>query len=267
MIVLPMAGRSRRFARAGYKKPKFMLEAHGHSLLEHVVSSFHSVFGKEKFLFVLLEGDGVEGFVYDCCARLGLNKSDFQVASLTKPTEGQAQTIFEGLEAARVPGDTSLTIFNIDTIRPNFKYPKTFNLDDVDGYLEVFRGEGDGWSFVEPSKGSEHQDVCRVTEKVRISDLCSTGLYYFRATDLFLNAYRSVASVPASKLQGGERYVAPLYNLLLQNGCRVKYYEISARDIILCGVPEEYQAFLSRQGKAGRRWLAGDPGSNIGLND
>jgi hypothetical protein len=258
MIVLPMAGRSRRFAEAGYKKPKFMLEAHGHSLLEHVVSGFHSVFGKEDFLFVALEEDGVEGFVRDCCSRLGLATGDFQVANLKRPTEGQAQTIFEGLEAASVPQDTPLTIFNIDTIRPDFRYPEAFSLEDVDGYLEVFRAEGDGWSFVEPAKDGGPYDVSRVTEKLRISDLCSTGLYYFRAAELFLDAYRAVAAIPAAELQGGERYVAPLYNRLLQNGCRIKYSEVSAEDIIPCGVPDEYQAFLARRNNGNGSWLAGN---------
>ncbi|EOA0230274.1 capsular biosynthesis protein, partial [Escherichia coli] len=35
MIVIPMAGLSSRFKKAGYVKPKYMLEAHGKTLFSH----------------------------------------------------------------------------------------------------------------------------------------------------------------------------------------------------------------------------------------
>ncbi|TOH10549.1 capsular biosynthesis protein, partial [Vibrio parahaemolyticus] len=44
MIVIPMAGMSSRFFKAGYKLPKYMLEAHGKSLFEHSLRSFESYF-------------------------------------------------------------------------------------------------------------------------------------------------------------------------------------------------------------------------------
>ena len=255
MIILPMAGRSSRFLKAGYTRPKFMLDAHGHSVFEHVLSGFHRRFDKEEFLFIALEEDNVEEFVSAACDRLGLSRAAWRLATLPKPTEGQAQTIAEGIRCAGV-SDTSITIFNIDTIRPDFEYPDSFDVGDVDGYLEVFRAAGDGWSFVDPSL-SHDQDVRRVTEKVRISDLCSTGLYYFRSASLFLDVYAQIENRPAQELQGGERYVAPLYNLLIEQGCRVKYHEIPLSGIIPCGVPAEYEAFRALQRPDQPNWLAG----------
>ncbi|EKO3985769.1 capsular biosynthesis protein, partial [Vibrio fluvialis] len=40
MIMIPMAGMSSRFFKAGYSKPKYMLEAKGKTLFEHSVLSF-----------------------------------------------------------------------------------------------------------------------------------------------------------------------------------------------------------------------------------
>lgn len=255
MIILPMAGRSSRFLKAGYTRPKFMLDAHGHSVFEHVLSGFHRRFGQEEFLFISLREDNVAEFVSAACDRLGLDRAAWHLATLPKPTEGQAQTIAEGLRNAGV-ADTPVTIFNIDTIRPDFDYPDSFELGDVDGYLEVFRAAGDGWSFVDPTPGGDH-DVQRVTEKVRISELCSTGLYYFRSANLFLDAYAQIENRPAHELQGGERYVAPLYNLLIEGGCRVKYHEIPLSGIIPCGVPAEYEAFRELERSDQPTWLAG----------
>ena len=137
-------------------------------------------------------------------------------------------------------------MFNIDTIRPGFRYPSSFALADTDGYLEVFRADGDGWSFVEPEPGVADFAVRRVTEKVRISDLCSTGLYYFRSGAQFLKLYEDVKNTPVEELQGGERYIAPLYNKMIEQGGTVRYHEISAAEIIPCGVPQEYEAFCQQ---------------------
>jgi hypothetical protein len=52
-------------------------------------------------------------------------------------------------------------------------------LEDLgEGYLEVFRGEGDNWSFVRPI-AEESTQIDLTTENTPISDLCCTGLYHF----------------------------------------------------------------------------------------
>ena len=53
MIVIPMAGMSSRFFKAGYDKPKYMLTAHEKTLFEHSVNSFEKYFSKEDFLFIV----------------------------------------------------------------------------------------------------------------------------------------------------------------------------------------------------------------------
>lgn len=49
MIIIPMAGLSSRFFKAGYTKPKYMLDAHGISLFDHAVNSFKAYFKTETF--------------------------------------------------------------------------------------------------------------------------------------------------------------------------------------------------------------------------
>jgi hypothetical protein len=78
--------------------------------------------------------------------------------------------------------------------------------------LEVFRGPGEGWSFVEPAPGSDRK-VVRTTEKDRISDLCCTGLYVFRTVSAFRTRWRRSAGRPSSPLS--ETYIAPIYNQLI----------------------------------------------------
>ena len=126
----------------------------------------------------------------------------------------------------------------------------TFEVGAVDGYLEVFRGEGDHWSFVRPDETTPAVElkVSEVTEKIRISDLCSTGLYYFKTVELFNSLYEPTMSVDSTALQGGERYIAPLYNGAISQGLDIRFHLIERAEVQFCGTPEEYLALVEELG-------------------
>ncbi|SDB35299.1 glycosyltransferase family 2 protein [Belnapia rosea] len=247
MIVIPMAGLSRRFTEAGYDRPKYMLEAHGRSLFAHAVASFAACFESLPFLFIYRDVAGTPDFVAAECRRLGIR--DMQGVVLDAPTAGQAETVALGLQRGMVDAATPVTIFNIDTFRPGFRFPTSFDPGAVDGYLEVFRGSGANWSYVRPAApGSDR--VVETTEKVPISDLCCTGLYHFRSAGQYLGAYADFAGGGAARLGLKELYVAPMYNLLIVEGADIRYDLIPAEAVVFCGVPVEYDAFLARRDAA-----------------
>lgn len=241
MIVIPMAGRSRRFFEAGYDRPKYMLPLGGRfagaTLFGACVGSFRALFDVERFLFVHLDAPEVRAFVERELAGLGLSGDRFALAALPDVTAGQAETVFLGLAAAGVADAEPLTVFNIDTIRPGFIPPR--EIDGADGYLEVVEAEGEHWSFVGPGEGDR---VRLVTEKRRISTLCSTGLYHFSRVGLFREAYAEDAARDPATLQGGERYVAPLYNALIARGRDIRWRRIGRDEVVFVGTPEEYAA-------------------------
>ncbi|WP_287323041.1 glycosyltransferase family 2 protein [Mesorhizobium sp.] len=235
MIILPMAGLSRRFADAGYRQPKYMLPLWGASLLAHCIESFRSYFGQETFLFVCQEDSTIRNFIDSTCQEVGLER--FDIASVNGPTRGQAETVILGMISKNVSGDDSLLIFNIDTIRPGLVLPSFVKDSGYDGYLEVFEGLGEGWSFIEPDP-SEPNMVLRTAEKVRISNLCSTGLYYFKTAADFREAYEKELAQPSSH----ELYVAPLYNHLVRDGRKIAYSVIDESQVVFAGTPTEYEA-------------------------
>ena len=238
MIVIPMAGLSSRFFKAGYKKPKYMLEAHGQSLFSHAVSSFSEYFQKEKFLFIVRDILGTVDFLKQEIANLGIHNAHFFI--LEEETRGQAETVYLGLQSLPL-SDEPITIFNIDTFRPGFRYPE--NITDWDGYLEVFKGEGDNWSFAKPVNNSSSK-VAETAEKRPISALCSTGLYYFKSIELFNRSYCDYLGKSASDWEKGELYIAPLYNYLINQKSEIHYHLIDRNEVIFCGVPDEYLEFL-----------------------
>ena len=237
MIVIPMAGLSRRFHEAGYDRPKFMLDLHGRSLFAHAVDSFRAYFAAEPFLFIARDEPDVPEFVAQELAALGVASA--RTVLLPRPTLGQADTVRLGLQQAGTGADTPLTIFNIDTFRPGFRYPAADWMGRADGYLEVMPGTDPGFSFVRPAEGGNGR-VAETAEKVVISGLASTGLYWFRRAGAFLDAMEGDAA-----RAHGELYVAPLYNALIAAGLDVRYHAVPAAEVVFCGVPAQYEALLA----------------------
>jgi len=228
-----MAGRSQRFFDAGYSEPKYKLPLGDETLFAKAVKTFEKYFSTDEFLFIVRNAFGAEKFVTDCASGLGIEK--FSLSILESDTGGQAESVYLGL--IKKVSDEPLFIFNIDTIRSQYVKP-TF-LDSCDGYLEVFIGSGDHWSFVEPN-GS--RNVARTSEKVRISNLCSDGLYYFKSSLLFIEAFLDAKN--NSLKSNGEFYIAPLYNYLIKGNKTIHYDLIDSKDLVFCGTPQEYEQAL-----------------------
>lgn len=244
MIVFPMAGLSSRFAKAGYDRPKYMLPLGEGSMLRKSVAGFRAYFETEDFLFICRNVAGTPSFIETELAALGLTRAE--VVVLSDPTEGQAETVYKGLDQSHMALDGPLTIFNIDSHHHRFAHPQAFDVTSCDGYLEVFEGHGEHWSFVQVSPDvTRAYAVKRVTEKVRISNLCSTGLYHFRSAARFRALYETTLDTAIERLQGGERYIAPLYNIAIAQGDDIRYHLISPDDIVFTGTPAEYRLCVS----------------------
>lgn len=238
MIVIPMAGQSRRFLEAGYARPKYELPLQGESLFAWCVRSFERYFGSERFVFIVRAGIGAEAFVAAECERLGI--ADVRTVALQQPTRGQAETVLLGLQATGGTGNESMLVFNIDTIRPGYVFP--VSAVGADGYLDVVRAPGDHWSFVRPASSFE-QRVAQTTEKRRVSELCCTGLYHFARTADFVDACEAALGDLDGYLERwGELYIAPLYNTLIDAGKRIVYDEAPASRVHFAGTPAEYGA-------------------------
>lgn len=236
MFIFPMAGVSRRFREAGYPVHKFKLPLGNMALFTRVVAGFSTYFDTLPFLFIYREEEGIAEFLREQCAKLGVKDARF--VALDAPTRGQAETVEKGLAGAAVSRNEPITIFNIDTMRPGFRFPDE-KVMAAEGYLECFKVPGDNWSFVLPDSPDSGR-VIATTEKRRISNLCCTGLYHYARAGLFLDAYTEARDT--GTMQAGELYVAPLYNRLIADGCTIRYAVVPNEEVILSGTPAEYEA-------------------------
>lgn len=238
MIVIPMAGLSQRFRNEGYTVPKYMLDLHGQTLFAHTVGSFKKYFDREMFLFIARAEAETPAFIAREAEILGIK--NYTTVVLGAETKGQAETVRLGLARCRATTDQSLTIFNIDTIRPNFEYPDRDWMSHADGYLEVMSSQDPGYSYALP-KDDRTEKVQRTAEKQVISHFASTGLYYFRSASQFVSGFEVEQSNPSSH----ELYIAPMYNHMISGGCDVRYYEIGQDEVLYAGTPAQYRKLQS----------------------
>ena len=166
-------------------------------------------------------------FIKKALNKIGVH--NFKILELESETLGQADTVYQGVRNT----DEEVYIFNIDTFLLDFSKPDW--VDSCNGYLEVFQTTGENWSFVE---SGDDNNVVRTTEKDRISDLCSNGLYYFSSSKAFCSLVEEC--ILNKNFVKGELYVAPLYNELITQGKVVKYHKVAESTIELCGTPKEY---------------------------
>ncbi len=230
-----MAGLSSRFFKAGYEVPKYQLDLCGKTVFARSLESFKAYFESDLFVIILRDVYDTKAFVEKEIQKLGIKS--YHICVLDGETEGQAETVYLGVKD--LPDEEELYVFNIDTFRHNFKKPNFAK--ECDGYLEVFKGEGDHWSFVGID---ENNKVIRTTEKERISDLCSDGLYYFNKLDTFKSLFEK--SKAEQLYIKGELYIAPMYNLMIDKGADIRYDLIELSQIDFCGTPDEYLALKNK---------------------
>lgn len=234
-IVITMAGLGGRFKKAGYNVPKYMIEAHGKTLFEWSMTSLSDYQPMvEQFIFIVRKEDHSLEFIKSACKKLGIKKH--HVIEIDYLTDGQATTALLGREVWNK--DNGLLIYNIDT------YVEAGNLTYKElkgsGFIPCFEGEGDHWSFV---KLNESGKAVEVREKVRISNFCTLGAYYFNSCRLYETLYEEYYST-SENLERGEKYVAPLYNYLIKQGKDVFISIVDCNVIHVLGTPEELEDFL-----------------------
>lgn len=234
-IVITMAGLGSRFKKAGYNVPKYMIEAHGKTLFEWSMNSL-SDYQKiaDQYIFIVRREDNACDFIKSECEKLGIKKS--QIIELDYLTDGQATTAM--LAKTVWNRANGLLIYNIDT------YVEEGQLRHQDlrgeGFIPCFCGEGDHWSFV---KLDETGRAVEVREKERISSFCTLGAYYFSSCALYEELYKEYY-FSNEHLEKGEKYVAPLYNHLIEKGKDVYISLVNCQAIHVLGTPEELEVFL-----------------------
>ena len=234
-IIITMAGAGSRFRDAGYSQPKYQIEAHGKTLFAWSLMSLTDYLPHaNQVVFLVRAEDRTGAFIRSEAEKLGIR--DMRIIELDYLTDGQATTALLGIRQCQP--EEPVMIYNIDTyIEPN---EMRFEQISGAGYIPCFLAEGTHWSFV---RLDDNGRAVEVAEKRRISGNCSLGAYYFASAALYLDAYDRLYGAGWDGAR--EKYIAPMYNLLITDGREVRISLVNPERVHVLGTPEELNAFLA----------------------
>ena len=234
-VIITMAGLGSRFRKAGYQVPKYQIEVKGKTLFEWSMDSLLD-YGRHvsKYVFVARKEDDSAAFIREKCKLYGLE--EVEILEIDYLTDGQATTCM--LAMPYCEENSPILVYNIDT----YVEPYEMKYSDIsgDGHIPCFHAEGDHWSFVRLNAEGK---AVEVREKRRISDNCTLGAYYFSSAGLYQRLYKEYYS-DDSRLERNEKYIAPLYNLMIEKGMDVTVSVIPEEKVHVLGTPEELQKFV-----------------------
>lgn len=237
--LIPMAGIGKRFADAGYKKPKPLIEVLGSPM---AVKSALSLPKAEKYIFVCNE-EHIERFGLDKLLKKNLPNSE--IISLSKPTDGMARTCL--MAENRLDPEKPVLISSCDYsfVYDENKFEQVIG-QGADVIIWTFRHYPDArrnpkaYAYLVVENGV----VKRISEKAPISgephkDQIVLGIFYFKSARLFVEAAREM--IEKKIAVNGEYYVATSINQLINKGMRVVPFEVEK--YICWGTPEDLKAF------------------------
>ena len=235
-MAITMAGFGRRFAEAGFTRPKYELVALGRPLFDWSMAGLGGFFGAGwRLRLAARSGEGAREFITARAAVLQLDVDD--ILELDQPTDGQATTAY--CLARRAPQHLPFAVFNIDT----FVAPGCLTLQQIPngcaGWVPCFEAPGDGWSF---ARVDAHDRIMELREKQRIAPYATIGFYWFRSAALYCETYRRFFA-EAGSMEQGERYIAPMYNDLIAAGEVVAMTRVPFSAIGALGTPDQVAAF------------------------
>jgi HAD superfamily hydrolase (TIGR01509 family) len=233
-ILIPMAGAGSRFEKAGYINPKPLIDVNGKPMIQVVVNNLNI---DAHYHFIFQEQHQRK---YNLDQMLKLIAPGCTYTMINGITEGAACTTLQAEEY--INNDTPLIMANSDQYvewnSDEFMY--SMITSGVDAGILTFKATDPKWSF---AKVDENGFVTEVAEKKPISDIATVGIYYWKkGSDYVKYAKQMIAK---NIRVNNEFYVCPVFNEAIQDGKKVKIFNIEKMWGI--GTPEDLTVFLNNK--------------------
>lgn len=231
-IVIPMAGRGSRFAKAGYKNPKPLIDVNGKPMIEWVTDNIRPKC-EHRFIYICqqehLEKYGVEEILKKI-------SPGCEIVTVNHITEGAACTVL--LAEKYINNDDPMMMANSDQYVDTNIDEYLNSMKDYDGFIMTMPAKDPKWSFI---RYNQENLVTLVREKEVISDEATVGIYnYAHGSDFVKYAHQMIQK---NIRVNGEFYVAPVYNEMIVDNKRIGFKDVGQKMHGL-GIPEDLKAFL-----------------------
>jgi NDP-sugar pyrophosphorylase family protein len=234
-VIVPMAGRGRRFANSSYSRPKPLIDVLGKPMFIWAIESLNGMDFSE-IIFIALKEHEIQFGLSELMNKFV--KVPFQLVLIGEVTEGQLCTVLAAKPLIHT--SESLLIIASDTLIEGDMLADLAKGEDIDGIISVMYLPGEQWSF---AKVDSDGKVIEVAEKTRISDWASTGMYYFKSGANFVQEAERL--INRNERTRGEFYIMPLYQKLIDSGLNIRISK--AENMWDMGTPEALAQFVSNK--------------------
>lgn len=235
-IVIPMAGRGSRFAKAGYTVPKPLIDICGHPMVEYVV---RNVTPREEHRFIFIcQQEHLEQ--YALAERLRAISPGCMIIPINYITEGAACTVL--LAKEYINNDDPLMIANSDQYVDIDINEYNRAIGDADGLIMTMHQEDTKWSYIQYNSAGL---VTLVREKEVISDQATVGIYNYRRGRDFVRYAEEM--IRKDIRVNGEFYTAPVYNGFIEDGKKIVFHDIGQENMYGIGTPEDLDHFMKTE--------------------
>lgn len=237
-ILIPMSGLGSRFQLAGYTIPKMLLPLNHSTMIECVIDNLY--IAEANFIFIVQNEHctkyNIDKLLSKKCENLNCT---FDIIKINGQTGGAAETVL--MATKNINNNERLIVCNSDQIMLDYDTFTFLNHVDVKngaGGVVVFQLEKDNkWSYIEIN---EYGTVKRIVEKQPISNLATTGLYYYRHGNDCVKYINQM--IDNKDKTNNEYYFAPSMNYAIKDKKRIVPFQIEK--MIPLGTPEDYIKYI-----------------------
>jgi NDP-sugar pyrophosphorylase family protein len=249
-IVVPMAGRGSRFAVAGYRDPKPLIDVFGKTMIEAVIENLTP---KQPFQFIFIcQRQHYIDYDLETVFNRSLSGS-WKCIQIEGVTEGATCTVLKAAEL--IDSENALIVANSDQLVDCdiSAFVERAQSSGVDGLIMTFPAADEKWSYVSIDASGY---AVEVAEKRRISPHATVGIYHFASGSAFIRAANEMMRKDIRV--NGEFYVAPVYNEMIQKGERIALWGIEESAMHGVGTPDDLVLYFESRGGYKSRSFPGD---------
>ena len=231
-VLIPMAGAGSRFEKAGYTFPKPLIDVQGKPMIQFVVDNINV---DSRHIFIVQKSHYEK---YNLENTLNAIVKNCEIIQVDGITEGAACTTLLAKEL--INNDEPLLMANSDQFVEwdSNKFMYSMIGDTIDAGILTFESTHPKWSY---AKLDDSGFVSEVAEKNPISNLATVGIYYWNKGSDYVKYAEQM--IKKDIRVNNEFYVCPVFNEAIQDGKKVKTYDI--QKMWGLGTPEDLDVFNS----------------------
>jgi NDP-sugar pyrophosphorylase family protein len=239
-VIIPMAGTGNRFVEKGYDQPKPLIKVNNKRIIEYILELFSE---QDEIVFICNDVHLKNTQMRDV---LSILRPDSKIVSIPQHKKGPVFTVKPHFDLINDDEEVLICYCDNPFIWNRNDFINHVKNNNYDGCIITHSGihphtlNSTKMAFLKV----ENDILIEIKEKECYTDNplkehASTGAYYFKRGDQMKKYFDQLIKKDIN--YNGEYYVTLVYNLLVNDGLKVGFYDTDF--VTVFGTPEEVQSF------------------------